>query len=208
MRRKLWLLQLVVVLTGLMVSQTASAALIVRKISGVMPAFGDVSIDAPAAPHFSRNGTYMVYVADQRVDAMFELFRAPVYSNEPRTLLSVGLPPGGAVEAFTMASNRQELVYLVDTGPGSSAATWKTPGAWTDFGSAPQAPWSPMAPTRKSKTRLSSMWPTTSPKSTCRWCCGSSENPTAQRLTFCTGCCRLWLGGDRLGFASSSTISR
>ena len=122
MRRKLWILQLVVVLTGLMLTQTASAALIVRKISGVMPAFGDVSIAAPAAPQFSRNGTYMVYVADQRVDAMFELFRAPVYTNEPRTLLSVGLP-WRQVEAFTMASNRQELVYLVDTGPGSGDRT-------------------------------------------------------------------------------------
>ena len=117
MWRKVWFLLLVTVLAASMVSQTASAALVARKISGVMPAFGNVSIDAPTAPQFSRNGTYMVYVADQRVEEMFELFRAPVYTNELRTLLSVGLAPGGKVTAFTMASNRQELIYLVNTGP-------------------------------------------------------------------------------------------
>jgi hypothetical protein len=90
MQHKVRLLLLVLVLCGLAWSQTASAALVSRKISGVMPAFGDVVVTGPAAPQFSRNSTYMVYVADQRSDATFELFRAPVFTS---TLLAGGVAP-------------------------------------------------------------------------------------------------------------------
>lgn len=115
MRHKMRLLLLVLVLGGLAWSQTASAALVSRKISGVMPAFGDVVIADPAAPQFSRNSTYMVYVADQRIDATFELFRAPVFMSGTPSLLGVALSAGNTVDAFSMASNRQELVYRVST---------------------------------------------------------------------------------------------
>ena len=121
MRRNARLLLLVLVLCGLAWGQTASAALVSRKISGDMPAFGDVVIASPAAPQFSRNSTYMVYVADQRIDETFELFRAPVFTSGAPTLLGVSLAAGDAVDAFRMASNRQELVYRVSTpAPGAN----------------------------------------------------------------------------------------
>ena len=89
MRRKLWLLQLVVVLTALMLTQTASAARIVRKISGVMPAFGDVSIDAPTRR--SSHATARTWSTSRTSESTrCSSFSAPVYTNEPRTLLTLG----------------------------------------------------------------------------------------------------------------------
>ena len=115
MQRKMRWLLLILVLLGLSWSQSASAALTARKISGNMPSFGDVSVDAPTAPQFTRNGTYMMYVANQRLADTFELFRAPVYTGGAPVLMSNWVQAGSRVVAFAMASNRQELVYLIST---------------------------------------------------------------------------------------------
>ena len=89
----------------------ASATQIVSKLTGVMPAFGDVDIGDGSRPAISADGQFVVYVADQATDGANELWSVPVDGETPPLRLSGLLPSGTGIERFVIASDSRSVVY-------------------------------------------------------------------------------------------------
>lgn len=87
---------------------TTAAAPVVRKLSGVMPAAGDI-LNPPQ--QVSPDGQYVVYVADATTDEANELWVAPITGATPPVRLSGLLPSGTRVEQFAISADSQRVVY-------------------------------------------------------------------------------------------------
>ncbi len=78
------------------------------KLSGVMPAFGDVE-----SFQISRDGRYAVYLADQVTDGVRELYSVLLGGGPPVRLNPI-LPPGRAVASFQISPDSRQVVYRAD----------------------------------------------------------------------------------------------
>jgi Tol biopolymer transport system component len=78
------------------------------KLSGAMPAFGDVS-----SFQISRDGRYAVYLADQDTDEVPELYSVLLGGGPPVRLNPI-LPPGRAVASFQISPDSRRVVYRAD----------------------------------------------------------------------------------------------
>ena len=96
----------------LALTTTASAALVNQKISGTMPAFGDIEI-IPFL-QISPDGQTVVYVADQETDEAFELWRVPIDGSSPPLRLSGLLPSGTKIDEFAISPDSSRVVYLAE----------------------------------------------------------------------------------------------
>ena len=75
------------------------------QISGEMVTFGDVQKWA-----ISPDGEYVIYLADQRVDGVDELFSAPI-TGGPVTRLSLDLGTGEEIDDFQISPDSASVVY-------------------------------------------------------------------------------------------------
>ncbi len=91
--------------------QASAAAQVVRKLSAVMPAFGDIDIGDRRLPTVSPDGRYVVYVADQATDEARELWSVPIGGQSPPVRLSALLPSGARVEQFVITPDSGRVVY-------------------------------------------------------------------------------------------------
>lgn len=93
----------------LLLPRSVSAELVSRKISGPMPAFGDVS----SMPSFqiSPDGQTVVYVADPQTDEAFELYSVPLAGGGTPVRLSGLLPSGTSIGSFAIAPDSSRVVY-------------------------------------------------------------------------------------------------
>lgn len=108
-RRLQWTGLSVLFLTLLLVA-TASADLVNRKISGTMPAFGEVS-DVEISP----DGQTVVYIADQEVDEKFELYSVPLDGSSPPVKLNGPLVSGGSIFFdFKISPDSSRVVFRAD----------------------------------------------------------------------------------------------
>ncbi len=80
-----------------------------RKLSGTMPAFGDIS---SIAPLISPDGQYVVYVADQATDGANELWSAPLTGASAPVRVSGALPTTSTISSFAITSDSQRVVYI------------------------------------------------------------------------------------------------
>ena len=87
----------------------AQAAQNNRKLSGTMPAFGDVSAIAPL---ISPDGHYVVYVADQTTDGANELWSAPLTGADAPVRVSGALPTTSTISSFIITPDSQRVIYL------------------------------------------------------------------------------------------------
>ncbi len=78
------------------------------KLSGVMPALGDVS-----GFQISRDGRYAVYLADQDTDGVPELYSVLLGGGPPVRLNPI-FPFGRAVASFQISPDSRRVVYLAD----------------------------------------------------------------------------------------------
>jgi dipeptidyl aminopeptidase/acylaminoacyl peptidase len=99
----------------------AAATLLNRKISGNLPAGGDVS-DFKVSP----DGRYGVFIADARVDGIPELFSAPI-GGGPRNPLTPPLSLGMAVLGFAIAPDSQRVVYWTGPNAGQPNGLYSVP---------------------------------------------------------------------------------
>jgi hypothetical protein len=104
-RRIGWLAALLIIALGLALTPTVEAVLFNYKLSGSMVNGGDVTLFG-----LSPDGSYTVFVADARVNAIPELFSAPT-AGDARLALSPALPAGSAVLGFAISPDSQKVVY-------------------------------------------------------------------------------------------------
>jgi Tol biopolymer transport system component len=78
------------------------------KLSGVMPAYGDVT-----SFQISPNGRYAVYLADQDTDGVFELYSVLLGVGAPVRLNPL-LPVGRKVTSFQISPDSSRVVYIAN----------------------------------------------------------------------------------------------
>ena len=86
----------------------SSAEALSKRISGPMPAFGDVSGWFRISP----NSQYVIYIADQQTDDALELWSVPLTGNSPPSRLSALLPSGSSVDRFEVSPDGSRVVYI------------------------------------------------------------------------------------------------
>lgn len=101
----------ITVLLMVVLTATASADPVNRKISGTMPSFGDV-FGIPSA-QISPDGQMVVYRADQDVDGVDELYSVPA-TGGVITKLNGPLVNGGKVIDFHISADSSRVVYSAD----------------------------------------------------------------------------------------------
>src|SRR5688572_20682624 len=100
------------------------------KLSGAMVANGDV---APGAFVFSPDGAWIVYVADQVMDGIDELFAVPSDGSAAAVKLSGTLVAGGDVvpgttpRAFAVSADSLRVVYVADATVDGHLDLWSAP---------------------------------------------------------------------------------
>jgi len=98
-------------------SQRADAAAPPVRLSATLGSGGDVT-------SFLLAGARVVYLADQDVDEVFELYGVPVTGGTP-VKLSPALAPAGDVLSYRVTADGQTAVFLVDT--GTAKRFYRTP---------------------------------------------------------------------------------
>jgi Tol biopolymer transport system component len=93
---------------SLALTQMASAALVNLKLSGAMPANGDVG-----RAGISPDGWRVVYVADQQTDETFELYSVPMGGGEV-TRLDLAPTPDQGVQEYWFSPDGRLVVYSAD----------------------------------------------------------------------------------------------
>ena len=103
-------LLLAMLVVGCLFFQQSSNAQVGKpyRISGDMVTFGDVSYSIN-----SNDGKYVVYVADQDNDEVFEIFSVPT-AGGPAVKLNPSLVSGGDVLGFRITPDSQHVIYLAD----------------------------------------------------------------------------------------------
>jgi Tol biopolymer transport system component len=106
-------LVLVLIATGSLANAAPAAQLTApspRKLSGTMPAFGDVS--GPA--HISPDGLYAVYRADQETDGVLDLWSVRLDGSQPPVKLNGLLPAGKFVRSDFAITPLGRVVYAAE----------------------------------------------------------------------------------------------
>ena len=109
LRLLLALLVLLVLLVQPLLTSHAGSELVNRKISGTMPAFGEV--DSWVEFQISPDSRTVVYVADAQTDEAFELYSVPIDGRSAPVRLSGLLPVGTSIQGFEIASDSSRVVY-------------------------------------------------------------------------------------------------
>ena len=91
------------------------------KLSGVMPALGDVSDF-----QISRDGRYAVYRADQDTDGVHELYSVLLGGGPPVRLNPI-LPFGRSVASFQISPDSRRVVYLADQDTDNTVELYSVP---------------------------------------------------------------------------------
>jgi hypothetical protein len=102
---------LLVALFGIPIPSDTQAVYYNRKISGDMPAFGDVIDKYRRKLDISPDGQYVVFMADREADEIYELYSVPMSGGEPLKL-NTPLTIGRSIDFFLIAPNSQIVVYL------------------------------------------------------------------------------------------------
>ena len=95
-------------LLGMILSACHLQAAFNVKLSGTMPAFGDAS-----SFRISPDGRYVVYLADQNTDEVFELYSVFLQGGVPKRLHPF-LSVGKSVDSFEISPDSKRVVYLAD----------------------------------------------------------------------------------------------
>ena len=103
------IIKILCVVAVFMITQTAQAAVINYKLSGVMPPNGDIK-----GFEISPDGQYVVYVADQQTDQAFELYSVHISGNSPPLRLSGLLPSGSSIHSFKISPDSNRVVYTAE----------------------------------------------------------------------------------------------
>ncbi|MEJ2349306.1 MAG: hypothetical protein P8Y03_05945, partial [Anaerolineales bacterium] len=98
-------LGLALILSFVIVHDT-SAALVNRKISGLLPEFGDAG-----KYELSPDGHYVVFYADRELDGVDDLYSVATTSETPIRLNQPALNSGETIYGFEIASDSQHVVY-------------------------------------------------------------------------------------------------
>ena len=96
-----------------LITPDTSMALVNQKISGEMPAFGDVDPNSTVW-EISPNGQTVVYIADQQFDGVMELYSTPINGSSPPVKIS----SSADVINFEISSDSQRVVYRTSSASG------------------------------------------------------------------------------------------
>ncbi|MBI1880854.1 MAG: DPP IV N-terminal domain-containing protein [Chloroflexi bacterium] len=99
-----------VLLLTLLLTATASADLVNRKISGTMPSFGGV-FGVPSA-QISPDGQTVVYRAGPDIDGTVELYRAPSDGSSPPVRVNGPVAPGSYLVVYAISPDGSRVVYV------------------------------------------------------------------------------------------------
>jgi len=94
------------------------------KLNPPLVAGGDIGLD-PAGIRLNRDGTRVVYLADQTLDERFELYSAPVDGNGRSRALSGDVVAGGDVSpGFLVLQRSDAVVFLSDRAVNGISELW------------------------------------------------------------------------------------
>ena len=107
--RYCWL-ALVIILGALFTTRSTEAAFFVRNISGVMPTYADV---VSQSIQISPDGKYVVYLADNGLDDIYDLYSVSIRGTTP-TRLSQEAFAGRIIDPFEITPDSNYVIFRSD----------------------------------------------------------------------------------------------